>query len=338
MGLEDLILPVGVSAAAVAASAALAWACFVRFYVPVPPNRALVLFGRRASGPRTEAGPLTGASGAEVRRPRIVVGGGVFVAPWSKGVGHLSLEPVVVDLNVRSIHAIEGSRASGWETRLRVQAKIPADPALLEAAAENLLGKGEEELRTIVRHVVEGAVPAVLARLRSDREEPDWERLASEIQASVAPDLVALGLVVRSLAVTELHRIAPTEPIGQTPPALPARAAPPRDAPTGPSSPIDSLDVRLARAERSLGIMGAEVLRLAREAMPPPDGSTGPASVFDFPLGYESPGATLASGPSAFPTHDSMGGERSPRAGRTSAEDRDGTGEREPRPLLDTER
>ena len=336
MGLEDLILSVGAGTAAVAAAGFLAWAFYARFYVPVPPNRALVLFGHRASASRPEAGRLPTASEADVRRPRIVVGGGVFVAPWNRGVGHLSLDPVVVDLTVRSIHALEGSRASGWETRIRLQAKIPADPALLLTAAENLLGKSEEEVRMIVRHAVEGAVPAVLARLSSEQGEPDWERLAAEIQASVAPDLVALGLVVRSLSVTELHRISPIEPSAPTTPALPSRAGSlVGDVPRlGPS--LSHLDARLARAERNLGIVGAEVLRMAREGAPSFDGATA-TSVFDVPLGFDGPGATLALGSSTDPTDDSMGGDRSPRSTRASGEVRVGDGELEARPLLDTE-
>lgn len=336
MGLEDLMLPLGASAAAAAAVGFLAWACYVRFYVPVPPNRALVLFGHRAFAPRGETGRPAAPFEAEVRRPRIVVGGGAFVAPWNRGVGYLSLDPVVADLTIRSMHALEGSHASGWETRLRVQAKIPTDPGLLRTAAENLLGKSEEELRTIVRHAVEGVVPAVLARLLPEQGEPDWERLAAEIQASVAPDLIALGLVVRTLSVTELRRISPTDPLAPTAPAPLARAGSSGGDSAIVGASLASLDARLARAERSLGIVGAEVLRMAREAAAALEGST-PSSVFDFPLGYSGPGTTLAVGPVEGLTHDSMGGDRSPRSGRPLEEGRTGEGEREPRPLLDTE-
>jgi hypothetical protein len=82
--------------------------------------------------------------------------------------------------------------------------------------------------------------------------------------------------------------------------------------------------------------MGAEVLRMAREVVPSPEGAT-PPSVFDVPLGYDGPGATFARGSPADLTHDSMGGERPPRAGRPLGEGRPGAGEREPRPLLDAE-
>jgi len=334
VGLEDLILPVTASAAGAIAAGLLAWVFYARFYLPVPPNRALVLFGHRASAPRTEPGRWASSSDPEVRRPRIVVGGGAFVAPWNRGVGHLSLEPVDVDLTVRSMHALEGGRTSGWETRLRVQAKIPAAPGLLEAAAENLLGKAEEDLRAIVRHAVEGVVPAVLARWQPEPGEPDWERLAAEIQASVAPDLIALGLVVRSLSVTELRRLTPTDASLPTVPALPARSGSPAGESSNLGPRLANFDLRLARAERSLGIMGAEVVRMVRETASS-FGEPTPASIFDLPLGHDGPEATFAPAFPAGTTHDSMGGEPSPRSTRRPEEGSDGEGGREPRPLLD---
>jgi hypothetical protein len=333
VGLEDLILPVCASAGVVAAAGFLAWTLYTRFYVPVPPNRALVLFGHRASAPRSEADRHTMRSESEVRRPRIVVGGSAFLAPWNRGVGHLSLEPIAVDLTVRSMHAVSGGRASGWETRVHVQFKIPADPGLLATASENLLGKSDEELRTLVRHAVEGVVPAVLARLRPEPGEPDWERLASEIQASVAPDLIALGLVVRTLSVTELHQISPTDPSRSIAPA-PAWSGSPVADPSNLSPRLANFDVRLARAERSLGIMGAEVVRMVRATTPSLEVAT-PGSIFDSPLGFGDPEATFAPESPVDSPHDSMGGERLPQSGRRFKMGVDG--ELEARPLLDTE-
>lgn len=311
MGLEDLIWPLAESAMAVGAAAALAWACYARCYVPVPPNRALVLYGRRSARPAadTELYP----SDISVRRPRIVVGGGAFIAPWNKGVGHLSLDPIAVDVTVRSVHALEGNRATGWEVRLQVQAKIPAEPGFLGMAAETLLGKSEEEIRSLLRRTIEGAVPAVLARLKFEEGEPDWDRLAAEIQVAVAPDLVPWGLIVRSLAVTELRQILPTA----TPTSLsPTKPVPAPDA-VGSRGNLNTflsgLDTRVSRTERSLGILGAEVLRLARET-PSAVEENRPVSVFDLPLGWEDPAAPLPAEATHPRVHDSMGGDLAPRS------------------------
>ncbi len=328
MGFQDLILPAAELAASISIASAISWLFYTRFYLPVPPNRALVLYGHRAASPHTEPGRRVVSSDPEVRHPHILVGGGVFVAPWNRGVGHLSLDLVDVDLTIRSMNVVDGGRASGWETRIRVQAKIPTDSALLVVAAENLLEKNEDDLRMVVRRAVEGAVPAVLARWRPEPGEPDWERLAAEIQASVAPDLVQLGMVVRNLFVVELHSIVPSDLTRSALPVPPTAVGPGLVDPPALSGRLAAQDSRMSRIERSLAILGAEVER---------QGRTTPASIFDIPLGLSGPDETLGSEIPAEQSYDSMGGDRSPRSRRPPEDGSVGEGAGEPRPLLDTE-
>ncbi len=246
-------------AAAAGGCAVGAWAACQRLYVPVPPNRALILFGRRAL--RQARAPESGAALLEARAPRVVVGGGVVLAPWNKAFAYLSLAPIDVEATVRAVHGVEGGSAVGWEVTLAVQAKIPTEPAALRAAAENLFGLSAPEVALVVRRAVEGSVPLVLSRLGPDEAEPDWDRLASEIQATVAPELVPSGLVVRSVAVLELRRIAP----GPSPP--PRGDARARDGKgSGTRTAAEELDGRLARIERGLEAMAVRVERWGRDA------------------------------------------------------------------------
>lgn len=253
-----LALPVAVAAGGLAA----AWWILERTYTAVPPNKALVLFGRRSAlAARRGDGP--GSAASPEREPRILIGGGAYLAPWNRSNAYLSLAPIDVETTVRALRALEGVAAEGWEIGLQVQAKVPAEPRALRAAAENLLGLGDDELRAYVRRTVEGVVPTVLARLRSRDGEPDWERVASEIQAAVAPELVTAGLLVRSVCVRELHRIAPS--------ARPERPVEGRRragwAPNGPSVPAgrDDSELRLGRVERGLREIAADLARLLRD-------------------------------------------------------------------------
>jgi len=311
VGIDDLIWPIAESALVAGAAASLLWALYARCFVPVPPNRALVLYGRRSARPATEPGLYP--SDISIRPPRIVVGGGAYVAPWNKGVGQLSLDPIAVDVTVRSVHALEGSHATGWEVRLQVQARIPAEPHFLGMAAETLLGKSEEEIRALLRRSVEGAVPAVLVRLKSEEGEPDWDRLAAEIQASVAPDLVPWGLVVSTLSVTELRRIVPASPSTSNSPPKPVTAQEVVGVRGNLGALLTGIDTRLSRTERSLGILGAEILRLTRETPPALDG-TRAVSIFDFPLGWEEAVSAVASEDSVPVDQDSVGGDLAPQS------------------------
>ncbi len=330
---EQLIL-VGATAASLAAGGAvLAWVLYSRFFIRVPPNRALVLYG--GSRPAGSGPAPAGGSRAEILPPRIVVGGRAFVAPWNRSAAYLSLSPVEVELTVRSLHSGSGGSASGWSVDLALQAKVPADGGLLAAAAENLLGRGEEEVRTLIRQTAEGAIPAILARLPPDGAEPDWERLGSEIQAAVAADLVPLGLVVQHLAVKQLTRVSGGPGAGPSGPVRWPREGAEGASVVGLERTAPEFDARVARLERSVGVLGAQVDRIAQEGRPPPDD---PASDPDLTssLGV---GRRRVPGGTARPDlqDDSTGDGRPPR---TRAPPREGPafgGRRAPHAPLDVE-
>ena len=306
MELVGLAWLIGEAGAIAAGAAGVLWAVYARCSVRVPPNRALVLYGRRAPRPASDS-PLI-PSDVTLRRAKIVVGGRALVAPWDRGVSYLSLAPVAVDVTVRSMHALEGTRASGWEVRVQAQAKIPAEPGFLSVASENLLGRTDEEIRSLIARTLEGAAPAVLARIKVDDGEPDWDRLAAEIQACAAPDLVAMGLAIRTLTVTELHRILPASPAAATVIAKPDADG--ERVVQALGARLGGLDARLSRTERGLRILGEEILRTTRRAEAEPE-PLGPTSVFDRPLGSD--GGLVGPEGSVVFLHDPSGGEISPR-------------------------
>jgi hypothetical protein len=332
MELGGLIVPLGIAGAAALGAGASIWYVRARCYVAVPPNRALVLFGRHAVGRTSEVGAR--ATGVDVRRPRVVVGGGAFVAPWEKGIGHLSLDPVSADVTVRAMHALEGSRASGWEVRLQAQARISPEPGPLATAAENLIDKTEAEIRSLLRQTVEGVVPTVLTRLRPEEGEPDWDRLAAEIQASVAPELVRWGLGVSTLSVTELRRIVPADPPGPSGSPRSALAPGVSGGAARLANLLEAFDVRLARTEMALGKLADDRAR-ERDERDELDAGVPPVSVFDLSLGTER--ATPIDGASALPAsvHESMGGDRSPRSRPPSRDGWAEEGGRDTRSLSD---
>lgn len=329
MVFDTLILLVGAAAAAGIGAALAFWFLRTRCFVTVPPNRALVLFGQRTDRLPSDA-RLRGPD-VDVGRPRVVVGGGAYVAPWNRAVGRLSLDPVTTDVTVRALSALEGSRASGWEVRVQVCAQVPREPALLETAAVTLLDKTDTDVRSILRQTVEATVPSLLTRLRADSGEPDWERLGVEIQAAVAPELVAWGLVVRGLAVTQLSRIGPSEPARTT-----SSAAGPSPSPGAArlASLLEGFDQRVSRAERTLGILGDRLARMSPAHSAALEGPSA-ASIFDLSLGSELPALAAPTAAVADSDHESMGGEPSPRSRPSSPDGWTEEGGRDPRSLSD---
>lgn len=283
------------------------WRFYRRYYQAVPPNRALVLYGGSRSHGTSSANPSV-----DVRTPRIIVGGGVFVPPWRRGSDTLSLSPVDAEARV-IVGGVVGSAAdSPWEVRMAVQVKIPSEPRMLSAAAENLLGRTEAEIRVLVIRTVEAVAPAVVLRELSHDPGTGWDRLAAEIQAAVAPELVAVGLEVWSLSVTSLRRLSTQE---RADAAAPGSAQLSREllwASGDLGVRLRGTEVRLERTERSLGLLGAEVMKLGKDSSQFPE------------LPALQPYQSTEDEPSS----------RAPRGARKNA--RDGPGGATP-PLLDTE-
>ena len=307
MELSDLILPASVLGTLVVGAYA-SWRFYHRYFQAVPPNKALVLYG----GHRTREATAPGAM-IDVRPPQIIVGGGVFVPPWRRGSDSLSLSPIDIDARVLVAAPSSEGPEGPWEVRLAGQVKIPTEPHMLRAAAENLLGRSEPEIRALIVRTVEAVAPAVILRELSNDPRDAWDRLAVEIQAAVAPELIAMGLEVRTLSVTQLRRLSNQER-GEL--ATQAGAPVSRDllwASGDLGVRLRGVEVRLDRTERSLGLLGAEVMRLGRDSS-------------QFP---ELP---------ALQPYDSTGDERSSRSSPRGSKGAMGGGSGgSTRPLLDAE-
>ncbi len=260
--MEFLSLVPAISAGGVLAVGLYAsWRFYRQYYQAVPPNRALVLYG----GPRSH-NSTSGNQSVDVRTPRIIVGGGVFVPPWRRGSDTLSLSPVDAEARVIVGGAQADVADAPWEVRMAVQVKIPSEPKMLAAAAENLLGRTETEIRVLVIRTAEAIAPAVVLRELSHDPSCSWDRLAAEIQAAVAPELVPLGLEVRTLSVTGLRRLSTQERTEGAAQAAPQMSRELLWASGDLGVRLRGTEVRLERTERSLGLLGAEVMRLGEDS------------------------------------------------------------------------
>lgn len=192
----------------------LFWAVYLHYLVIAPPNRALVIFGSRL--PRT-AGPdglSGGRSSLRARGARILVGGRAVIFQGPRAYGSLFLGTLDLDVIVRGLRAGDGPAPLRFDVHLGVQAKISSDAEGLRAAAESLLGKSDQEVRALVRSVVEEHLPSAMAQVHADRIEQESEHLSSEVGALASSDLIAMGIVVQSVGVKEILPSVPLPPEG----------------------------------------------------------------------------------------------------------------------------
>ena len=161
-------------------------------YKKVSPDRAMVVYGRQMH-PSIKIGY------------QVISGGGKFILPIIEQVDHISLgvKEVVLELdNVRT-------DPSGGSTPLRVNLtalyKVSSERETLYTAAENLLGKTDEEIKSMVEVVIEGTLRSIASTMTPRKMDLDREALGVQVEVNAGKELQKIGLEIRALAIIRVH-------------------------------------------------------------------------------------------------------------------------------------
>jgi flotillin len=146
-------------------------------YKRVPPNMAMVVYGRALEGGRGY---------------KVYSGGGRWIRPIIETYEFLSLEPFVVEREFEDVVAdARGADLLMVRVHVKAVARISDDPGMLRTAASMLLHKPSEEVERLVAAVLEGHTRGVVA---SERWGTSDAFLAQAIQGAAEKDLAKLGI------------------------------------------------------------------------------------------------------------------------------------------------
>jgi flotillin len=156
-------------------------------YVKVPPNKALVVFGRRFQG------------GGDIQ---ILTGGGRFIMPTIESSEWLDLSMttlniVVMDILTRDLKLVN--------LECVAQTQIDPSESALKIAAVMLLKKTSDEVEYIAQKTLEGAVRGGCSTLRVSEIHADLTKLGEQMRVTAANDLVKMGINVVSFIVRDVQ-------------------------------------------------------------------------------------------------------------------------------------
>jgi flotillin len=148
--------------------------------VIVPPNRAAVITGRIR----------TLMDGQQVGY-RSVIGGRTLRLPIIETVQHVNLETVPIEISVSNAFS-KGNIPLNVEAIANV--KIASEPeTVFNNAVERLLGKTEEEIRSLAKDTLMGNLRCLLATLTPEEVNEDRLGFAKALAEDAGEDLAALG-------------------------------------------------------------------------------------------------------------------------------------------------
>ena len=164
---------------------------FATRYKKVPPNKAMVVYGRRM-------GP--GGPGY-----RIISGGGKFIFPIIESYAFLPLDVRGLDYDLDDVRTISNGEERRAHLVASAQVKITSEPSGLKVAAEHLLGKPDEEIDRIARSMLEGGLRTMFREHAFEELDKDRDMMSALIQRTAAQEMLNIGLEIRGFQVHDLR-------------------------------------------------------------------------------------------------------------------------------------
>ncbi len=160
-------------------------------YKKVPPDKAMVILGKRQRGGRGY---------------RVISGGAKVVVPIVESIEWLDLKVHHLELDLTDVRADVRGLNDVVAVGAVAEVKIGSDESNLNAAAENLLGKSDREIDQLATAVREGHNRGTCATLAAASIDSDRDEFATQVAAHASDDLRKLGLEIRSLRITGVKR------------------------------------------------------------------------------------------------------------------------------------
>ncbi len=163
-------------------SAALVYA--VRFK-RCPSNRVLVVFGRVGTA----------------QASRCYHGGGKFIVPLIQDYAYLSLEPLVIEIELMGALSKNNIRVNVPST---FTVGISTNPTIMKAAAERLLMLSEQKIKEQAQDIILGQLRLVIATLQIEEINRDREKFLGQIEENVSTELAKIGLDVINVNIRDI--------------------------------------------------------------------------------------------------------------------------------------
>merc|ERR1719447_258563 len=127
------------------------------------------------------------------------------------------------------------------------QVKIMKDPALLEIAAEQFLGKKEDEITETILQTLEGHLRAILGTLTVEEVYKDRDQFAALVREIATPDVGKMGIEILSFTIKDVYdNVDYLASLGKS-----QTAAVKRDAQIGVAQANRDAGIREAECEKS---------------------------------------------------------------------------------------
>ncbi len=169
---------------------------FVRNYIKVPPNVALIVSGRRR---KYKVKDETGKEIVKEFGYRIVRGGATFVIPFFERVDRLNLGIMQVD--IKTTQPVPTQEYIGMMVDGVANIKIGSDAVSVATSAEQFLGWTQSDIAAVAMQVLEGNMREIIGRMTIADLVQSRDKFAQETQRAATTDMKNMGLEIVNLTI-----------------------------------------------------------------------------------------------------------------------------------------
>lgn len=154
-------------------------------YKRCPSNQILVVYGSVGTG----------------KSAKCIHGGGAFIIPLIQDYTFLSLEPITIEIDLRSALSKKNIRVNVPST---FTVGISTKPNIMTSAAERLLGLSTSEISTQAQDIILGQMRLVIATLAIEEINQDREKFLDLVNKNVNLELNKIGLDVINVNIRDI--------------------------------------------------------------------------------------------------------------------------------------
>ncbi len=161
-----------------------------RRYKRCPSDRILVVYGK--VGKNADQGSLTA---------KCIHGGAAFIWPIIQDYSFLDLTPISLEVNLTSALSKQNIRV---DVPSRFTVGISTEPAVMQNAAERLLGMQRPSIHDLAKDIILGQMRLVVAMMDIEEINNNRDKFLANIAGNVEAELNKIGLKMINVNVTDI--------------------------------------------------------------------------------------------------------------------------------------
>jgi flotillin len=208
-------------------------AFIARNWIKCPPQKALIIYGRKSKQPD---GSFKGY--------RLIRGGAGFRIPMLESHVFLNLGLMQIETQTRDAPNIDGVPLNCTAV---ANVKLSGDEIKLKIAVDRFTGKDEDEIKSDIASILEGVMRQIIGSLTVDQIVKDREALAKKAMDIATDELGRMGVDCDNIVIREISdKLGYIEALGKTKTATTIR-----DARIGEAEAKRDADIKAAEADQA---------------------------------------------------------------------------------------